>query len=84
MALTVGDGDCRMQMINVRNISVRCGHCLTYQTLSGFRRNGDWNVYIYECENDSCDPSVTRTLVEVPCDLDEFAQRDPQWREASD
>jgi hypothetical protein len=23
---------------------------------------------------------VTRTLVEVPVDLDEFANRDPEWR----
>lgn len=66
--------------INIRNISIKCGHCDTYQTLSGFSRNGDWNVYTFECENDTCTPSVTRTLVEVPVDLDEFANRDPNWR----
>ncbi len=73
-----------MQTINIQNISIKCGHCQTYQTLSGFERSGEWNVYTYECENDSCDPSVTRTLVEVPRELDEFAQRDPEWSHGSD
>jgi hypothetical protein len=67
-------------MIDIRNLSIKCGHCNTYQTLSGFARRDDWNVYTYECENDTCDPAVTRTLLEVPRDLDEFARRDPQWR----
>lgn len=66
--------------MNIRNISVKCGNCNTYQTLAGFARNEEWNVYTYECENDTCDPAVTRTLVEVPADLDEFARRDPNWR----
>jgi len=66
--------------INIRNISVKCGNCNTYQTLSAFRRNGDWNVYTYECENAVCDPAVTRTLIEVPRELDAFARRDPEWR----
>ena len=69
-----------MQMINVRNLSVKCGNCQTYQTLSGFQRAGDCNVYTYECENDICDPKLSRTLLEVPRELDEFAQRDPGWR----
>lgn len=72
-----------MESINIRNISIKCGHCQTYQTLIGFERSGDWNVYTYECENDLCDPEMTRTLVEVPRDLDEFARRDPEWREGS-
>ena len=67
-------------MINIRDISIKCGHCDTYQTLSGFERRAEFNVYTYECENDVCDPKVTRTLVEVPSELDEFAHRDPQWR----
>ena len=68
-------------MINVRNLSVKCGHCDTYQTLAAFARRGDgWNVYTYECENEVCDPAVTRTLIEVPEDLDEFARRDSGWR----
>ena len=69
-----------MESINIRNISIKCGNCETYQTLSGFARSGTWNVYTYECENDICDSSVTRTLVEVPKDLDEFARRDPAWK----
>ncbi|HET9767934.1 MAG TPA: hypothetical protein VFS60_13845 [Thermoanaerobaculia bacterium] len=67
-------------VINIRNISVKCGNCNTYQTLASFSRRDEWNVYTYECENDTCDPNVTRTLVEVPQDLDEFANRDPEWR----
>jgi hypothetical protein len=66
--------------INIRLLSIKCGHCNTYQTLTGFSRRDEWNVYAYECENDTCDPAVTRTLVEVPRSLDEFARRDPGWR----
>lgn len=68
-----------MDSINIRNLSIKCGQCDTYQTLAGFSRAGDWNVYTYECENEVCDPKVTRTLVEVPREMDEFARRDPSW-----
>jgi hypothetical protein len=66
--------------INIRNLSVKCGRCNRYQTLAHFERRGDWNVYTYECEDGSCDPTSTRTLLEVPAALDEFANRDPNWR----
>ncbi len=66
--------------VNVRNISVKCGQCKSYQTLSGFEQGEDWNVYTYECEDGLCDPALTRTLIEVPRELDEFARRDPTWR----
>lgn len=66
--------------INIRDISIKCGNCDTYQTLSGYVRRGEMNVYTYECENGACDPAVTRTLVEVPAELDSFARRDPEWR----
>lgn len=69
-----------MNPINIRNLSIKCGHCGTYQTLTAFSRGAEWNVYTYECENEVCDPEVTRTLVEVPEELDEFARRDPGWR----
>lgn len=69
-----------MESINIRNLSIKCGHCDTYQTLSGFARTAESNVYTYECENDICDPEVTRTLVEVPSELDAFARRDPTWK----
>ena len=68
------------ERVNIRNISIKCGNCNTYQTLSAYSRREDWNVYTYECENDVCDPNVTRTIVEVPRDLDSFARRDPNWR----
>jgi hypothetical protein len=66
--------------INIRNLSIKCGRCQTYQTLVHFLPGGEWNVYTYTCENDLCDPEVTKTLVEVPASLDEFARRDPAWR----
>ncbi len=66
--------------VNIRNFSVKCGNCDTYQTLSGFARRDEFNVYTYECENEVCDPLVTRTLVEVHRDIDEFARRDAGWR----
>ena len=66
--------------INIRNLSIKCGRCDQYQTLTAFERRGDWNVYSYECEHGPCDPAATRTLVEVPAALDEFANRDPDWR----
>jgi len=72
--------DLDVTMINIRNISIKCGNCETYQTLAAFGQLDDRNVYTYECENEICDAAVTRTLIEVPCELDEFAQRDPEWR----
>ncbi|PYQ56269.1 MAG: hypothetical protein DMF53_25970 [Acidobacteria bacterium] len=68
------------ELVNIRNISIKCGNCNTYQTLSAFSRRDEWNVYTYECENDICDPKVTRTIVEVPREIDSFARRDPEWR----
>jgi len=65
--------------INIRDLSIKCGQCQTYQTLVHFRRDGEWHVYTYVCENDACDPEVTKTLVEVPVELDAFARRDPSW-----
>jgi len=68
-----------VETINIRHISIKCGQCESYQTLCGFERSEQWNTYTYECENDICDPAMTRTLVEVPRDLDDFARRDPTW-----
>jgi len=65
--------------IDLRNLSIRCGHCDTYQTLAAFSRRDEWNVYTYECENGVCDPAVTRTYLEIPRELDTFANRDPGW-----
>jgi hypothetical protein len=75
--------DAAPAMINIRNLSIKCGNCDTYQTLSGFDRRGEWNLYTYECENEVCDPAVTRTVLEVPADLDQFANRDPGWKGGS-
>ncbi len=67
-------------MINIRDLSIKCGNCDTYQTLVGFARRDEWNVYTYECDNGRCDRAVTRTFLEVPREIDEFARRDPEWR----
>ncbi|MEM9554793.1 MAG: hypothetical protein AAGC60_11075 [Acidobacteriota bacterium] len=68
--------------MNIRNFSVKCGRCGEYQTIVAFRALDDaWNEYVYECESPPCsgDPSLSRTLLEVPAELDEFARRDPSW-----
>ena len=67
-------------MINIRDISIKCGVCGEYQTLCRFERREGWNVYSYECEDGPCRPEATRTVVEVPEDLDAFARRDPEWQ----
>jgi hypothetical protein len=68
------------ESIDLRNLSIKCGKCETYQTLCGFSARDEWHVYTYECENGICDPAVTRTLLEIPAELDVFARRDPDWR----
>ena len=70
--------------INIRNISVKCGNCDTYQTLASFspaRRVERLHLRVRERR---LRPAVTRTLVEVPRELDEFARRDPEWRRRQD
>jgi hypothetical protein len=62
-------------VIDVFMMSVKCGNCDTYQTIVGFKKYPDKNVYTYECENDLCDPNVTRTIVEVPREVDNSTKR---------
>ena len=64
-------------MINLRDLSVRCGRCLNFMTLSGYEPRPGWNAYTFECDAGSCDPSASRTVIEVPVELDEFAQKHP-------
>ena len=64
-----------LHVIDVFMMSVKCGNCDGYQTLVRFRKEAEKNVYTYECENDVCDPNVTRTLVEVPKHLDNSTRR---------
>lgn len=64
-------------MLDIRDLSVRCGRCMNYQTLSAYSRRDGWNVYTYACDEGTCDPEATRTLVEVPQAVDLFAQRHP-------
>jgi hypothetical protein len=64
-----------LHVIDVFVMSVRCGNCDTYQTIVGFDKRPDKNVYTYECENELCDPNVTRTILEVPKHLDNSVKR---------
>jgi len=62
-------------VIDIFMMSVKCGNCENYQTIVGFQKLPDKNVYTYECENDRCDPNVTRTIVEVPKEADNSTKR---------
>jgi hypothetical protein len=64
-----------LHVIDIFMMSVKCGNCDAYQTIVKFTRAGDKNVYTYECENEVCDPNVTRTIVEVPVQLDNSTRR---------
>ncbi len=64
-----------LHVIDVFMMSVRCGNCDTYQTIVKFRKLPDKNIYTYECENETCDPNVTRTIVEVPRQVDNSVKR---------
>lgn len=68
-------GGADLHVIDIFMMSIRCGNCDTYQTIVGFRKLPDKNVYTYECENDVCDPNVTRTILEVPRHLDNSTRR---------
>jgi len=59
-------------VINIRDLSVRCGQCMNYMTLSGYEPRDGWNAYTYECDS-GCDAALSRTVIEVPAALDEFA-----------
>lgn len=64
-----------LHVIDIFMMSVKCGNCDMYQTIVGFKKLPDKNVYTYECENDRCDPNVTRTIVEVPKEVDNSTRR---------
>ena len=68
--------------VNIRNFSVKCGYCGNYQVIVGFRQIDDeWNEYVYECDQPPCmgDIERSRTVLEIPSALDEYARRDPTW-----
>lgn len=64
-----------LHVIDIFMMSIRCGNCDAYQTIVGFKKLPEKNVYTYECENEVCDPNVTRTIVEVPKHLDNSTKR---------
>ena len=64
-----------LHVIDIFMMSVKCGNCDAYQTIVGFAKLPDKNVYTYECANEVCDVNVTRTIVEVPRHLDNSVKR---------
>jgi hypothetical protein len=64
--------------INIRDLSIRCGACGTYQTLSAWEPGDGYNAYTYECVDSPCEASRTRTVLEVPVILDEFYEAHPE------
>lgn len=62
-------------MINIRDLSIRCGQCMNFMTLASYEARDGWNAYTYHCEGGTCDAAAARTVVEVPVPLDEFAVR---------
>ena len=64
--------------INIRDLSIRCGRCGTYQTLSAWEPGDGFNAYAYECEDTGCDPAASRTILEVPTVLDLFHEAHPE------
>jgi len=76
--VTASDNDSAapdLHVIDIFMMSIKCGNCDTYQTIVGFAKGTDKNTYTYECENDVCDPNVTRTIVEVPREFDNSTKR---------
>ena len=69
--------EARGGMIQIRDLSIRCGQCMNFMTLSEYDAREGWNAYTFICES-GCDPAVARMVVEVPADLDLFAQKHPE------
>jgi len=63
------------RVINIRDLSIRCGQCMNFMTLASYEPREGWNAYTYQCDGGTCDAAAARTVVEVPVTLDEFALR---------
>jgi hypothetical protein len=74
-AMAESDGAPDLHVIDIFMMSIKCGNCDAYQTIVKFWKGPEKNVYTYECENETCDPNVTRTIVEVPKHLDNSTRR---------
>jgi hypothetical protein len=64
--------------INIRDLSIKCGRCGEYQTLCSWEPGDGFNAYSFECEGGACDPSMSRTVLEVPAVLDLFYEAHPE------
>ena len=65
-------------MINLRDLSIKCGRCGVYQTLIDFEPCDGFHRYTFECDEGSdCAADQTRTLLEIPTVLDQFHRKHP-------
>ena len=74
-ALSASEDRPELHVIDIFVMSVDAGDADAYQTIVKFRKGAEKNVYTYECENETCDPNVTRTFLEVPTHLDNSTRR---------
>ncbi|MEM8993849.1 MAG: hypothetical protein AAGF23_03545 [Acidobacteriota bacterium] len=67
--------------VNIRNFSVKCGRCGEYPALAAYEPGDEVNTYRFECDepDDGGTAPCSQILLEIPTDLDEFANRDPKW-----
>ena len=42
------------EVINIRDVSLRCGQCRNFMTLSAYEARDGWNAYTFECDGGGC------------------------------
>ena len=47
-------------------------------TLTSYLPREGWNAYSFECDGGGCGSGISRAVVEVPVERDEFAQKHPE------
>lgn len=66
--------------VNIRNFSVKCGRCGGYPVLAAFEPGEEHNTYRFECDElERGEADCAAILLEIPLELDEFGNRDPDW-----
>lgn len=65
--------------VNIRNFSVKCGRCGAYPDLAVYEPAEEVNTYRFECDVSTHGDPCPQIILEIPTELDEFANRDPKW-----
>ena len=66
--------------VNIRNFSVKCGNCDAYPVLAAYEPGDEHNLYRFECDElEQAKEGCVPILLEIPVELDEFGNRDPNW-----